>query len=312
MSRLFDAYIFVDWSAKTGPTRVKPSRDAIWVGELTRGGDGAETYCRTRAAATAYVKELLLSHVRAERRVLVGFDFPYGYPAGLAAHLANDDSPAWRKVWSFLGSAIQDDESNKSNRFAVASQINALIGDGPGPFWGCPPSQISDAGLTPRMKGLFTYPFATPTGLLGRLRRTEQAMSGGQETWKLLGAGSVGSQALLGIPRVLALRDDPAFKGFSSVWPFETGFTSQPSRDRGPWILHAEIWPGIVADTDIEHEKSLTGTIHDQAQVRLMCRWAESEDDAGRLGSWFDSSVLPSDADHSISEEEGWILGCRA
>ena len=70
--------------------------------------------------------------------------------------------------------------------------------------------------------------------------------------------------------------------------------------------------PGIVPGADIEHEKGKTGAIHDQAQVRLMCRWAASEDDAGRLGSWFDTSVLPPDADHSIGDEEGWILGCRA
>jgi hypothetical protein len=312
MSRLFDAYIFVDWSAKTGPTRVKPSKDAIWVGELTHGDNGAETYCRTRTEATAYVKELLLGHVNAGRRVLVGFDFPYGYPAGLAAHLATDDSPPWRKVWNFLGSAIHDDESNKSNRFAVASQINTLIGDGPGPFWGCPASHPNDPCLTRRMKDLFSYPFATPDGPLSRLRKTEQAMSGVQEVWKLLGAGSVGSQALLGIPRVLALRDDPAFEDVSQIWPFETGFTPQPSRDRGPWLVHAEIWPGIVPSAEIEHEKDATGAIHDQAQVRLMCRWAAAQDDAGTLGGWFDTSVLPPHADQSIGNEEGWILGCRA
>ncbi len=312
MSRLFDAYVFVDWSAKTGPTRVKPSKDAIWVGELTHGGDGAESYWRTRATATAYVKDLLLSHVWAERRVLVGFDFPYGYPAGLATHLANGDSAPWRSVWNFLGSAIHDDESNRSNRFAVASQINALVGDGPGPFWGSPSSHPIDPCLTPRMKGLFSYPFVTSNGQLSRLRNTERAMSGVQETWKLLGAGSVGSQALLGIPRVLALRDDPALQALSRVWPFDTGFTSQPSRDRGPWVVHAEIWPGIVPSAEIEHEKSTTGAIHDQAQVRLMCRWAASQDETGRLGAWFDASVLPSAPDHSIANEEGWILGCRA
>ena len=112
----------------------------------------------------------------------------------------------------------------------------------------------------------------------------------------------MGSQSLLGIPRVLALQDDQELRAFSRVWPFETGFTDQPSLGHGPLVLHAEIWPGIVdiADLDAEVRK---GAIRDQAQVRLMCRWAASQDVAGTLGAWFDSPVLPPGGDETIVDE---------
>lgn len=309
-SPLFDSYIFVDWSGKNSPSPVKPSKDAIWVGYLTRGSEVAEEYCTTREQATGFVRDLLVGHAQAKRRVLVGFDFPYGYPAGLASHLHVNGDSAWRAVWSFLGSAIEDDAANKSNRFDVASRMNALVGPGPGPFWGCPPTHGEDPHLTPRKKGVFDFPFPCMGPGLERLRATEKAIAGVQESWKLLGAGSVGSQALLGIPRVLELRDDSRLKHFSHVWPFETGFTSRPSKDHGPWVLHAEIWPGIVDAADVEYEKQATNAIHDQAQVRLMCRWAATADEAGMLGSFFDVSVLPSGVDEAIALEEGWILGC--
>lgn len=69
-----------------------------------------------------------------------------------------------------------------------------------------------------------------------------------QEVWKLYGAGSVGSQALVGIPVVRRLRYDPRFHAFSRVWPFETGFTRQPTPDGGPSIVHAENFPGNVPE----------------------------------------------------------------
>ena len=79
----------------------------------------------------------------------------------------------------------------------------------------------------------------------GRFRRAEARAPGTQPAWKLLGQGSVGGQALLGIPMLRALRDDPALAPASRIWPFETGFTPRP-RATGPVIVHAEIWPGIV------------------------------------------------------------------
>ena len=120
--RLFDAYIFVDWSATSTPAPPQPRPDTVWVGEYTAGDETPrERYCRTRQAAVEQVLESLRRHVVANRRVLVGFDFPYGYPAGLAGALglAGADAP-WRQVWRELSAQIVDGPTNASNRFEAA------------------------------------------------------------------------------------------------------------------------------------------------------------------------------------------------
>jgi len=129
-------------------------------------------------------------------------------------------------------------------------------------------------------------------------------VGGVQESWKLLGAGSVGSQALVGIPCVTRLRDHPGLARFSRVWPFETGFTSQPSPVVGPFVLHAEIWPGVS-----EMDRSLH-QVRDTAQVLSLSRRIAELDSTGSLGKWFEEPV---DFDHAnrtaCISEEGWILG---
>src|SRR5690349_9105676 len=108
--RLFDAYVFVDWSGRDAPSPTRPSADAIWIAEHDAGDAiPRETYCTTRQSATAHVFTALAGHVAAGRRVLVGFDFPYGYPAGLAAALGLPDSgPPWQRTWSALAHSIVD------------------------------------------------------------------------------------------------------------------------------------------------------------------------------------------------------------
>jgi precorrin-8X/cobalt-precorrin-8 methylmutase len=87
---LFDAYIFVDWSAAAKPGPVDPAADQIWVGTYTPAINIAvlTTYHRTRENAFAQVRDALLDHANNQRRVLVGFDFPYGYPYGLSQAMA--------------------------------------------------------------------------------------------------------------------------------------------------------------------------------------------------------------------------------
>src|SRR4051794_2455953 len=116
---LFDAYVFVDWSGRDAPSSPRPCADAIWIAEQdARDAAPRETYCTTRQGATAHVFTALARHVAAGRRVLVGFDFPYGYPAGLAAALDIPGAgPPWERTWSALARSIVDDPDNRSNRF---------------------------------------------------------------------------------------------------------------------------------------------------------------------------------------------------
>ena len=266
----FDAYLVVDWSASSIPNR---GGDSIW---LCKDGSSPENP-NTRDEATQRVRELLERLVADGKRVLVGFDFPYGYPRGFADLVAPGAGPPWRRTWDALVARIRDDEQNVNNRFEVAAELNV---DG-GPFWGCPGGQARD-GLT--VKRGISFPHRG----LQEFRVVEHAVRGIQSVWKLGGVGSVGSQALLGIPRVASLRDDPELASLSAVWPFERTAEAQ--------IVHVEIWPGLVEPT--------AHAIRDAGQVEaLVGHWARL-DDAGRLGPLFE--VPP-----SASSEEGWIFGVR-
>lgn len=308
---LFDVYLAVDWSARNAASPKMPARDALWVGErLACGIDdemmAGETYWRTRHECVAYIRERLLHHTSAGRRVVVGFDFGFGYPAGFADALGlAGDKPPWRRIWDMLASMIVDAADNTNNRFAVAAELNARCGGAiPGPLWGCPVS-MRLPHLPPTSP---VYPYVVRSGLtLQRFRAMDRRERGLQPAWKLYGTASVGGQILTGIPYVRQLRDDPALASVSRVWPFETGFTCAPVPERGPFILLTEIWPGIVArllDPSI--------AIRDRAQVRAVVQWFAERDAAGQFGAFFD---LPSDLSPQAAEicvlEEGWIVGSR-
>jgi hypothetical protein len=308
---LFDAYIFIDWSAATRPSRQQPTKDAIWIGELISGlSRTVTTYHRLRSSAASCILCALMDHVRERRRVLVGFDFPYGYPVGFAKALGvTPPQPGWYATWQFLAGQIHDQEDNSNNRFQIAAGINGRISSSPGPFW-CVPKQHQSC--IPRRKP--DYPFMAEVPL-SEYRHTEMYLISNlnyrpQTMWKLFTAGSVGGQALVGIPYVHMLRGHCRLTGCSRVWPFETGFTPLPSPDHGPFILHAEIWPGMVRERVQHLVNGDPSLIRDQAQVRAMCEWAAELDDRDELGWLFcePNGLNPQQVKECI-EEEGWILG---
>lgn len=312
MNRLFDAYLMVDWSARNGLSPPRPSADAVWVGE----GGAADRpprarYFRSRMAGIAHVRSRLVRWTEQGKRTLVGFDLPYGYPVGFARWMdGSPDVPAWRRTWNAISSRYRDDERNLNNRFAVASELNALCGaDSYGPFWCAPAAQVTTT-LPPKMKGYLEFPFRMPDGsLLGDLRvcdaRFRRAGLNIHTVWHLLGTGSVGGQGVAGIPHVAALRDDPSLSPHSKVWPFETGFSLTPTTPDGPAIVHAEIWPRVA-----ESLMNPRARIKDRAQVLSVVEWARRLDADGALGAYFDApdGLSPEDAAIAV-EEEGWILG---
>jgi len=220
-----------------------------------------------------------------------------------ALGLPTDDAP-WSAIWRQLSSRVQDGAANTNNRFAVASELNSVMGVGPGPFWGCP-TQHETSFLRATKRGQWDFPYSLPTSeQLKRLRETERRMKGVQETWKLFGVGSVGSQALLGIPCLARLRDHPGLAAHSRVWPFETGFALPPLPESIPFVLHVEIWPGLA---------KMDGALHpvrDAALVMSLARHLAEVDVRGNLGDWFSgpSDLSPAGRAACISEE-GWILG---
>ncbi len=302
MSRLFDAYIVVDWSARNVPSPKKPTADAIWVGEKTSSDFSQETYWPTRFQCLSYLKKRLVYYVKKKRKVCIGFDFSYGYPSGYAKALGlHGNSPPWMLIWQELSRLIQDEQDNHNNRYQIAAELNSRCGNG-GPLWGCP-QHTRLRCLNPKSP---RFPFKTKAGVsLSKFRIVDTFLPRIQPAWKLAYTASVGSQILVGIPKVAQLQNDPQLADVSKVWPFETGFTPRPTPTKGPFILHVEIWPGIVSSS-----LDKTISIRDQAQVRAMVTWLSSLDDQGKLAPLFDTPPnLTKEQITKCFSEEGWIIG---
>ena len=90
----FDAYLMVDWSANSRPVT---GGDSIWYCLVIRAGDNLFVVAlenpATRRRTVAEINDILRGLARLEQMTLVGFDFPYGYPAGSAAALGLTDTP---------------------------------------------------------------------------------------------------------------------------------------------------------------------------------------------------------------------------
>lgn len=66
----------------------------------------------------------------------MGFDFPFGYPAGIAQRLTGEASGL--AFWDWLAAQIEDRADNANNRYDVAAAINEKFRDVVGPCWGRP------------------------------------------------------------------------------------------------------------------------------------------------------------------------------
>ena len=279
MGALFDGYVAVDWSA--GSKR-KTGEDSIWI--AIRGWGETTEPETTRMAAVARIEALLQCATRAGRRLLCGFDFPFGYPRGTARMLTG--GAGWERVWARIAELIEDHPDNANNRFEAAAALNAAVA-GDGPFWG--------NGLKRDVPGL---PRKKPSGweenLPPNLRHAECAVrrspeSGTpQEVWKLSGAGSVGGQALLGIAALEGLRR----RAGAEVWPFQT-------LGEGRAHVLAEMYPSLI-------EPEPGSEVKDARQVRTWASAFQRVDSEGDLARhlWA-AGEMPA----AVREEEAAILG---
>lgn len=207
----FDTAIVVDWSARSRPAPLRPSRDAIWWSV-----NGCEPrYERTRQDLESRLTDLLS---QTKGSTLVGFDFSFSYPRWFLDALRLD----WRSLWALLERAIED-QPHANNRFAVAAALNRRATGAAAPFWGA----SSELPFLSRRKPRMPHPELRPCEL--RLHPRPKS------AFQLLGVGSVGSQTLLGIPVLERLRR--CFGPRLAVWPFEP-----PS---APIVL-AEIYPSCL------------------------------------------------------------------
>jgi hypothetical protein len=295
VARLFKAYAIVRWSAASKPTT---GADAVWIGVLkpdVRFRLAFEAHSpKTRAEAEKLLGQILDDRAKRRERTLVGFEFPLGFPRGLAAGLNLAGDHPWRAVWDQLAKMVKDKADNTNNRFGVGSEINRRLTGGPFPFWGVPPK---DALTTLQPKRGRDH----GAGDVPEFRYVEATRGGAQPVWKLYYNGAVGPQGILGIPMVRRLRDArPAMR----VWPFETGFQSLSEADlSGVDLVASEVTTAGMTPTP------LPGELKEAALARQLAEQFAKLDEAGRLGAAFaPPKGVKAEAVKAAETEEGWTL----
>ena len=270
----FDTFVVVDWSAgKRAPKR--PSKDAIWIGVVQAGVGRDPVYCRSRQDAEAWLSAFIAAEAKAQRRVMIGFDFPFGYPRGFVERVTGSADPL--VFWDWLEARITDTDAGENNRFEVAEQLNACF-EGIGPFWGKPSKTLWPD--VPYRKDGIVYADCSER------RETDLAAKAASSCFQLAFPPTVGSQVLMGLPVLSRLRrlHDVA------VWPFEDHATAQ--------TVFVEIWPGLI---EAAVKEVSDDPIRDRVQVRLLSRaLAGLSPDAL-------ADMLADVGDNA--SEEAWILG---
>jgi hypothetical protein len=293
MPRLFNAYVMVDWSAASKPTT---GADSIWIGVLKRNVRLQFAFeahnPATRKEAEALLDKLLTDFAKKGERALVGFDFPLGFPAGTATALKLNDAPPWRAMLDFVAGEIKDKPDNTNNRFQLGAKMNRLMTGEAFPFWGCP-AKDEQTTLKPKR------PRDHGAGDVPEFRAADKAVKGPQSIWKLYYQGSVGGQALMGLPVLKRLKDARGDR--VKLWPFELGLAA-PKGDEleGVEAVFAEIYPTLFA------AKPSANEVKDAAQVRGTVEHFAALDEKSKLAALFAPKV---DAPDTVTAEEGWILG---
>ena len=275
---VFDGYVAVDWSANAQPKR---GRNSIWIAVCDTDGPPQCENPRTREAAMERIQTLLDEATAKCRRLLCGFDFPFGYPEHTAQKLTGYGG--WEAVWERIAEVIQDCPNNGNNSFAAAARLNQAF-DSEGPFWGHGQNPVPGIpGSRPEdVWGM---------NLLPRLRYSECLIPQAKEVWRLFGQGTVGRQALTGIARLQRLRcgrDDV------QVWPFET-------LGEGRSHVLAEIYPSLIVHCPNHATK-------DEGQVEAVAVTLRELDRSGDLQEYLQApNAMPA----RVIAEEGLILGMQ-
>lgn len=305
-----------------GGSRVFDSEDGV----------GVEIYERRRHTAIENITKFLRCEVDEERRVLIGFDFAFGYPRGFAESITGKKCAL--EMWSALSVSHDHDDSigivvkdkeNTSNRFDVAAALNRKIiasandrdqGVSYGPFWGFPGGSGMDRPpfdpyrIAQRPKSKQHLPWLPwPAAGFGfkRERITDRRARGAKSVFQLNGIGSVGSQAILGMRYLHRLRCHVkqwnGMKDRCVVWPFDPWVSLEQKKESGPEIVIVEFYPSLVT-------RGSKAEYADREQVKENARAFGMLDARGDLRTLFDlEEILSPDEKATVEREEGWILG---
>ena len=266
-------YLAIDFSARSTPAL---GPDSLWLAHGSVTGQ-----IRTYNVATRHqLSDLVQRLCSRASSTLIVLDVALGWPSG-AATLWGEVS--WRDVQRRIARDIRDDERNRNNRFAVASQLNETAGQSL--FWGCPPAQ-----RTPFLSST-TAPLAAigPREIASERLIERHVGRGIKSPFQLLGAGAVGSQSLMAQAWIERWREHLDL----SVWPFE------------------EPRPVTVAESffSLLPWAKERGSCRDEQQVRAALRWLRANDEDSRLTSPSLFDALSDEEREAVRTQEGWLLG---
>lgn len=297
MSRLFDSYIAVHWSAASKPNQ---GNDSVWIAALMPDArmklQKTSINPKTRAEAKDQLVAAISRLMARGDKIFLGLGFPLGFPHGTvsALGLSSDQKPDWQVMHEFVTNQMKDKADNTNNRFSLAARMNRLISEGPFPYWGCP-----------KKDELTTLPVKKTrehkSDDLPEFRLTEKSSPvSSSSVWKLSYGNATGGLALTGIPLLASLREQ--FGDKMNLWPYDTGF-NRPDQNEIQLIV-AEVSPESQA------KAVQSGNNKTQIVTESLIESISDRDLRGKLSAEFEQPAR--DLDQETLEKslnEGWILG---
>lgn len=334
---MFDDIVMVDWSSNTAP---KTGPDSIWSYHKATGRptQSSPTNHPTRREAEEYLFKLVDELVVQPRergespnRMLVGFDFPFGFPKGVAAAVVpllgtSFATHPYQDLWRWFHAERFDQQRGSEhtalygNDLHVAAKFNDLLyrarssqvptswdPDKDGRFFvlggGDRPAQLQRRGISlPTLAGTKLFGAGKPRGTVRHTDTTASGTAQAASLWQLDGPGAVGRQMISGLPTLHRLLLFCSANAVSvEVWPLDNGFTPPvPTAD----IVVVEIFPSLFKAQYLGvHQPQDADQVHTYAEI------VAKDDRAGKLGSWFTPSVAPTP--YGYEREEGWMFGLR-
>jgi hypothetical protein len=190
----FDTIIVADWSARSTPSPARPGKDAIFLG-ICRDGYVATLYQRTRFQAMRSLVGLIDGESCGRggaslRRSTFPSPIRAGSRRAVRERRSAEPVGGISREWSRMTTATATTGSRSPRGSTVSSTGRAVLG---------PSGRLRDRGPAVSQTRLCPFP-------LRREAPDRNARAPGQVLFQLMGAGSVGSQALLGIARLQGLR----------------------------------------------------------------------------------------------------------
>ncbi len=276
---MFNGYIMTNWSGAS--SRVYRT-SSIFVVSLIDGKEEVKDFS-TRARAHDYITCIMDKASKNKKRLLLCFDFAFGYPAKAYDELGCKN---WEKLWELINTEIDDSDSNKNNRFDVANKLNLLFA-GEGPFWGKPANYTQYKNILTNRPKRFAKGSNDPL----QFRTIETHIPNAKSVWQLAYNGCVGSKTLMGIPALQKLKEHKEID--CVIWPFEN------IDDTDKHVI-AEIYPAIW------DEKKSQMTIEER-----LCRTLKIISCLDKNGTLKNLLQAPHrhPCKNDIIKKEGWILG---